>query len=121
MNHPVYCTIDPDQGDRYLYLPQGWNDRPYIGTGRTVLVVVMDQHPSRLYILAHGPIWFDYPSRTYWRILWPGGLAPHRVYRHPVTGLWSSEKTHLPIRAEMTDYETLRLEAVFGYSVWGRE
>jgi hypothetical protein len=119
-HHPVYCTIDLDQSDRYLYLPRGWNDSPWIGTGYTVLDSVMDQNHSRLYVLAHGPIWFDYPSRSYWRIVMPGiWIHPDGLYPHPVTGLWSSKPEHLPIRAERTDYETLRLEAVFGYSVWG--
>lgn len=119
INHQVYCTSDPDQSDRYLYLPRGWNERPWIGTAHTVLDKVVVQQPARLYILAHGPIWLDYSSREYWRMLWPGDLSPHQVYPHPVTGLWSSKTTHLPLRAERTDYETLRLEAVFGYSVWG--
>ena len=114
ITHPVYCTIDPGRSENYLVLPRGWNDSPWVGTGHTVLDVRMDRCPPRLYILAHGPIWFD---RSYWRIILPG--IHTGLYPHPVTGLWSSKPAHLPIRAERTSYDALRLEAVFGYSVWG--
>jgi hypothetical protein len=116
----TYCTIDPGQGHRYLVLPRGWNDNPRIGTGQTILDVDPTGSPSRLYILSHGSIWFDYPNREYWRLLMPGGYCPpHQLYSHPITGLWSTKPSHLPIRAEQVDYETLRLEGLFGYSVWG--
>ena len=116
----TYCTIDPGQGHRYLVLPRGWNDNPWVGTGQTILDVDPTGSPSRLYVLSHGPIWFEYPNREYWRLSMPGGFRPpHQVYPHPITGLWSSKPEHLPIRAEQTDYETLRLEGLFGYSVWG--
>jgi hypothetical protein len=69
ITHPVYCTIDLGRSADYLVLPRGWNDSPWVGTGHTVLDVRMDRCPPRLYILAHGPIWFD---RAYWRIIMPG-------------------------------------------------
>lgn len=116
MSTSVLCTNNTawigDPG--YLYLPTGWYEKPwYGGGGRTILDIPNEPYNARLYCLSHGLIWIVPKKRQYWRLDIRFTYTLHRVGLNVSTRLWMIDSKEL-IRGEKVDYETLRLEAVFG-------
>jgi hypothetical protein len=117
MSTSVLCTNNTawigDPG--YLYLPTGWYEKPwYQGSGRTILDIPNEPYNARLYVLSQGPIWIVPKKKQYWRLdVRPDRIRYYRIGLNVSTKLWTVDGKNL-VRAEQTDYETLRLEAVFG-------
>lgn len=117
MNAPLLCTNNTAWigNPGYLYLPAEWYVNPWHRVGRhTILDIPNEPYRARLYVLSHGPIWIIPKKKQYWRLdIRPDYIRDYIITLNLSTRLWMVRDKEL-IRAERVDYETLRLEAVFG-------